>query len=223
MCVGLRDIRFHHSDNPQLLVYSRGHAERDLLLCVVNLDPHEAQETTVRLDLGALGLPATGLPGPRRAQRGLRWEWTELGQLRAPRPRGGPGRPPLLTSPPTDPSAFAPFRLCASLGPCLTPSIRQMTAGTSGPSSTRCSSAGSSTPPTTAPATCGAHREARLPRVARSGLHLAAALLRLAAARRRLRHRRLLHRAPRVRRHRRCPRAHRGGAPTRASASSPTW
>jgi starch synthase (maltosyl-transferring) len=56
----LRDIRFHHSDNENFLVYSRGHAERDLLLVVVNLDPHAAQETTVRLDLGAVGLPAGG-------------------------------------------------------------------------------------------------------------------------------------------------------------------
>ena len=53
----LRDIRFHHSDNDRILVYSRGHAARDLLLCAVNLDPHHAQDTTVRLDLGALGLP----------------------------------------------------------------------------------------------------------------------------------------------------------------------
>jgi starch synthase (maltosyl-transferring) len=57
---GLRDIRFHHSDNENFLVYSRGHAERDLLLVVVNLDPHTAQETTVRLDLGAVGLPGAG-------------------------------------------------------------------------------------------------------------------------------------------------------------------
>ena len=39
----LRDVRFHHSDNEQLLVYSRGHVARDLLLVVVNLDPHHAQ------------------------------------------------------------------------------------------------------------------------------------------------------------------------------------
>jgi starch synthase (maltosyl-transferring) len=56
----LRDVRFHHSDDEHLLVYSRGHADRDLLLCVVNLDPHAAHETTVRLDLGALGLPSQG-------------------------------------------------------------------------------------------------------------------------------------------------------------------
>ena len=44
-----------------------------------------------------------------------------------------------------------------------------------------------------------AHREARLPPVARDRLHLAAAVLRLAAARRRLRHLRLLRRASRLR------------------------
>jgi starch synthase (maltosyl-transferring) len=55
----LRDIRFHHSDNDQVLVYSRGHASDGLLLCIVNLDPVHAQDTTVRLDLGAVGLSAS--------------------------------------------------------------------------------------------------------------------------------------------------------------------
>jgi starch synthase (maltosyl-transferring) len=53
----LRDVRLHHSDNEQVLAYSRGHLSTELLLCVVNLDPHHAQDTTVRLDLGALGIP----------------------------------------------------------------------------------------------------------------------------------------------------------------------
>jgi starch synthase (maltosyl-transferring) len=52
----LRDIRFHHSDDEQLIVYSRGQVDTDLLLCVVNMDPVQAHESTVRLDLGALGL-----------------------------------------------------------------------------------------------------------------------------------------------------------------------
>jgi starch synthase (maltosyl-transferring) len=53
----LRDIRFHDSDDPSVLVYSRGHVETDLLVVVVNLDPLQAHETTVHLDLGAVGLP----------------------------------------------------------------------------------------------------------------------------------------------------------------------
>ena len=60
-----------------------------------------------------------------------------------------------------------------------------------------------------------ADREARLPPVARRRLHLAAAVLRLAAARRRLRHRRLLHDPPRLRHGRGRARLHRGGAPAR--------
>ena len=56
----LRDVRFHHSDDEHVLVYSRGHASTDLLLCVVNVDPHRAHETTIRLDLGAVGLPPQG-------------------------------------------------------------------------------------------------------------------------------------------------------------------
>jgi starch synthase (maltosyl-transferring) len=74
----LRDIRFHHSDNPKLLVYSRGHAATDLLLCVVNLDPHQPQDSMVHLDLAALGLP----DGPYRLHdelTGERYEWSGSG------------------------------------------------------------------------------------------------------------------------------------------------
>jgi len=58
--MSLRDIRFHHSDDEAFLVYTRGHAADDLILCVVNLDPHHAHDTTVRLDLGAIGLRSGG-------------------------------------------------------------------------------------------------------------------------------------------------------------------
>jgi starch synthase (maltosyl-transferring) len=65
----LRNIRFHHSDNGNILVWSKGHAHDsddgrsghgDLVLVVVNFDPHNAQETVLGLDLGAMGLPAGG-------------------------------------------------------------------------------------------------------------------------------------------------------------------
>src|SRR5690606_42105854 len=71
----LRDVRIHRSDNEQLLVYSRGHVARDLLLVVVNLDPHHAQETTVRLDLGALGLPPDHPYTVHDELGGGTWEW----------------------------------------------------------------------------------------------------------------------------------------------------
>jgi starch synthase (maltosyl-transferring) len=58
----LRDVHFHGSDDDEhVLVWSRGRVEDDALLVVANLDPHHARETTVRLDLGALGIPP-GVP-----------------------------------------------------------------------------------------------------------------------------------------------------------------
>ncbi|MEY9838901.1 starch synthase (maltosyl-transferring) [Streptacidiphilus sp. EB103A] len=51
----LRNLRFHHTDNDQVLAYSKRHGE-DAVLVVVNLDPHHTHEATVSLDLPALGL-----------------------------------------------------------------------------------------------------------------------------------------------------------------------
>jgi starch synthase (maltosyl-transferring) len=57
----LKNVRFHDSSNDRFLVWSRGHSdEGDLVLVVVNLDPHSAQETNLGLDLGAIGLPWQG-------------------------------------------------------------------------------------------------------------------------------------------------------------------
>ncbi len=54
----LRDIRFHHVDNEQVIAYTKGsRAAGDLVLVVVNLDPVHTQEATVHLDLHAVGLP----------------------------------------------------------------------------------------------------------------------------------------------------------------------
>jgi starch synthase (maltosyl-transferring) len=54
----LRNIRFQHSDNSAILAYAKHTEDRaDVVLVVVNLDPDHPQETTLGLDLGALGLP----------------------------------------------------------------------------------------------------------------------------------------------------------------------
>ena len=71
----LRDVRFHHSDNEQILLYSRGHADHDLIICAVNLDPHQAQDTWVRLDLGAVGLPPDEPYWVHDELTGARYEW----------------------------------------------------------------------------------------------------------------------------------------------------
>ena len=50
-----RGLYFHHSDNPQLLVYSRRTGD-DVVIAVVNLDPFWPQQSLVHLDVDAFGL-----------------------------------------------------------------------------------------------------------------------------------------------------------------------
>jgi len=54
----LRNLRFHHSDNPHIIIYSKRstHPYADTVLTVVNLDPHHTHEATVSLNLAELGL-----------------------------------------------------------------------------------------------------------------------------------------------------------------------
>ncbi|MBS2961846.1 alpha-1,4-glucan--maltose-1-phosphate maltosyltransferase [Actinocrinis puniceicyclus] len=52
---GLRNLKFHSADNDAVLCYSKRTAT-DLVLVVVNLDPHNTVEATVSLDLSELGL-----------------------------------------------------------------------------------------------------------------------------------------------------------------------
>jgi starch synthase (maltosyl-transferring) len=59
----LRNLRFHYSDQPDILCFSKRTGSDfpggpDLVLVVVNLDPNNAREATVWLDSGALGLDA---------------------------------------------------------------------------------------------------------------------------------------------------------------------
>jgi starch synthase (maltosyl-transferring) len=53
----LRNIRFHGTDNEQILCFSKHDATRsDVVLVVLNLDAHHAQECTLSLNLEELGL-----------------------------------------------------------------------------------------------------------------------------------------------------------------------
>jgi len=59
----LRNLRFHYSDQPDILCFSKRTGPdfpdgSDLVLVVVNLDPNNVREATVWLDSGALGLDA---------------------------------------------------------------------------------------------------------------------------------------------------------------------
>ena len=51
----LRDLTIHSSDDDAVLVFSK-RAGDDVVVVVLNLDPHGARETTVHLDLPALGV-----------------------------------------------------------------------------------------------------------------------------------------------------------------------
>ncbi|MDH2427673.1 alpha-1,4-glucan--maltose-1-phosphate maltosyltransferase [Sphaerisporangium sp. TRM90804] len=63
----LRNLRFHEVDHPDIICFSkrlpgaydassRRHGIGDVVLVVVNLDPHNTHEATVRLDMPGLGL-----------------------------------------------------------------------------------------------------------------------------------------------------------------------
>ncbi|HET7357221.1 MAG TPA: alpha-1,4-glucan--maltose-1-phosphate maltosyltransferase [Nocardioidaceae bacterium] len=52
----LRNLTIHHSDDESILVFSKSDDEEDTVLVVVNVDPHAARETTVHLDMPALGM-----------------------------------------------------------------------------------------------------------------------------------------------------------------------
>jgi starch synthase (maltosyl-transferring) len=54
----LRSIRFHPTNNPAIIAYSKMSDDRsDAVLMVVNLDPDWTQEATLQLDLTGMGLP----------------------------------------------------------------------------------------------------------------------------------------------------------------------
>jgi starch synthase (maltosyl-transferring) len=56
----LRNLRFHNVDHPELICFSKrvpqGESLGDVVLVVVNLNPHQVHEATVHLDMPALGL-----------------------------------------------------------------------------------------------------------------------------------------------------------------------
>jgi starch synthase (maltosyl-transferring) len=57
----LRTVRFWPTTNPQMVAYTKtDDAATDRVLTVVNLDPHNAQDCIIHLDVTDLGLPASG-------------------------------------------------------------------------------------------------------------------------------------------------------------------
>ncbi len=77
----LRNITIHSSDDENILVYSK-HADDDLVLVVVNLDPHGTRETTLHLDMPALGLEWSDTFDVRDEITGETWRWGEHSYVR---------------------------------------------------------------------------------------------------------------------------------------------
>jgi len=83
----LRNLRFHYSDQPDILCFSKHtHADfagkPDIVLIVINLDPSMPREATVWLDTEALGLDATAGFGVTDELTGLSFRWGQGNYVR---------------------------------------------------------------------------------------------------------------------------------------------
>ncbi|MCB5170095.1 alpha-1,4-glucan--maltose-1-phosphate maltosyltransferase [Streptomyces bambusae] len=81
----LRDLHFHDTDNDAVIAYSKaaeGPGGRNLVLVVVNLDPHHTQEATVSLDMPALGLDWHGSLPVRDELTGETYHWGRANYVR---------------------------------------------------------------------------------------------------------------------------------------------
>jgi starch synthase (maltosyl-transferring) len=85
----LRNVKFHYPDDENFLCYSRrlegaftpdGH--EDLLIVVVNLDPHATRETTVHLDMPALGMDWSDTFEVHDLLSGATYRWGEHDYVR---------------------------------------------------------------------------------------------------------------------------------------------
>jgi len=77
----LRNLTVHHSDDDSILVYSKAartpDGDEDQVIVVVNVDPHATRETTVRLNMPALGLDWHDHVSVHDELTGDTWTWGE--------------------------------------------------------------------------------------------------------------------------------------------------
>jgi starch synthase (maltosyl-transferring) len=85
----LRNLRFHHCDQPDVLCFSKniaagpaGALPSDTILIVVNLDPHQAREATVWLDGPALGIDVSAGFGVTDELTGESYRWGQANYVR---------------------------------------------------------------------------------------------------------------------------------------------
>ena len=146
----LRNISIHHSDDDQVLVFSKRRAlpdgRSDVVIVVINLDPHGTRETMIHLDMPALGLDWHDSFVAHDEITGADWSWTST-TTSASTPAPNPPTSSLSGGPVDRPAPCPPMR--SGNGCPQTPSPT----GSRPRSSTRCWSGRSATPTATAPAT----------------------------------------------------------------------
>ncbi|HET7406382.1 MAG TPA: alpha-1,4-glucan--maltose-1-phosphate maltosyltransferase [Mycobacteriales bacterium] len=77
----LRDLTFHYSAAPQIMAWSK-RAGDDVVLVVVNLDPHSVRESTINLDLPAVGADWGQPVEVHDLVSGNTWLWSEHNYVR---------------------------------------------------------------------------------------------------------------------------------------------
>jgi starch synthase (maltosyl-transferring) len=80
----LRNVTIHSSDDESILVFSKaaGPDHADCVIVVINLDPHAARETTVRLNMPALGMDWHDHFVVHDEITGQSWTWGEQNYVR---------------------------------------------------------------------------------------------------------------------------------------------
>ncbi|SFB06115.1 starch synthase (maltosyl-transferring) [Nocardioides alpinus] len=80
----LRNVSIHHSDDDQVLVFSKrgGDSGEDVVLVVINLDPHGTRETMIHLDMPALGLDWHDSFVAHDEITGADWSWSQHDYVR---------------------------------------------------------------------------------------------------------------------------------------------
>ncbi len=82
----LRNLRFHHTEDDAILAYSKTRrlpdGSTDTVLVVCSLDPHHTRETTVWVDLPALGLDWSDRYDVRDEITGSVWNWGQANFVR---------------------------------------------------------------------------------------------------------------------------------------------
>jgi starch synthase (maltosyl-transferring) len=79
----IRTLQFHHVDNENVLVYSKvDPATNDTVLVVLSLDPQNAQEAVIWLDMPGLGMHWNDRFTARDEVTGQVWEWGQANWVR---------------------------------------------------------------------------------------------------------------------------------------------